>query len=153
MRGALLLAAVGMLGLSSGGLAQTPAAQPPVQVKVPSWEPGIPKAPKPQPATQSSSQMAKIPTGAGRCGQLAAIINSDGPTGGALASQEHAVAVLKAGIERIDLACEGAAPELRATYFNVWQQVRANCLQLTSGAATYADLPDSSSCKEEVRPR
>lgn len=63
------------------------------------------------------------------------------------------MSVLKAGIERIDLACEGASPALRATYYSLWQQTRANCLQLTSGATTYAELSDESACKEEVSPK
>lgn len=148
MRRVLLLTAIATLGLSGGSLAQV--AQPPAQVKVPTWTPVSPQARQPQPTPQAPRQSAAIPTGPGRCGQLAAIINSDGPTEGALASLEHAVAVLKAGIERIDLACEEATPALRPTYFKMWQQARANCLQLTSGAASYADLDDTSPCKEEV---
>lgn len=145
MRGFPLFTAIAILGLSTGG-----EAQPTAQVKVPTFTPGIPRLYQPQPAPRSSSQLPKIPTGTGRCGQLAAIINSDRPTEGALASLEHAVSVLKAGIERIDLACDGASSALRPTYYSLWQQTRANCLQLTSGATTYAELPAASPCKEEV---
>ena len=99
MRGIPLFTAIAILGLSTGSVAQV--AQPPAQVKVPTWTPVSPRAYQPQPAPRSSSQLPKIPTGTGRCGQLAEIINSDGPNEGALASLEHAVLrglLLAAGI-------------------------------------------------------
>lgn len=85
-----------------------------------------------------------------RCTRLERIVKSPPPTEGSLASLEHTVAVLKAAIGMIDQSCDGANPQDRASYYNAWKQVRAHCLQLTSGATTYADLDDKSPCKEEV---
>lgn len=88
----------------------------------------------------------------GQCARLQAITNSPSPTIGALASLEHLVAVLKAGIAMIDLSCEGSSPAQRPQFYEAWKQARANCLQLTSGATSYADLPDTSACKENIAP-
>jgi hypothetical protein len=86
----------------------------------------------------------------GQCARLRTIVNSPAPTIGALASLEHLVSVLKAGITMIDQSCDDASPEQRPQLYEAWKQARANCLQLTSGASSYADLPDTSACKESV---
>lgn len=91
-----------------------------------------------------------------QCDALQAIIKSPPPSGGALASLEHSVAVLRAAIGMIDVPC--GAPYIVSTdreeisrererLYLAWRQARENCLQLTSGQPS-----DRSPCKYEVSP-
>lgn len=77
-----------------------------------------------------------------RCEQLSATISSPAPSGGALATLEHTVAVLRATLAMIDEPCgapyivstdQGAIAQERARVYAAWRQARANCLQITSG--------------------
>lgn len=93
------------------------------------------------------------------CGRLDAIRMSDGPTGGSLAAVEHVVTVTSAAIAMIDLPCgkpyiiSTDAQEIaqtRAQLYRSWKVARESCLQMTSGAGDYSELPDESPCKAEI---
>lgn len=94
-----------------------------------------------------------------QCARLQQIVNSPPPTIGALASLKHTVVVLRSAIGIIDLPCgepyivstdKAAITQERARLYEAGSKPGPVCLQLTSGVTTFADLPDSSLCKEDV---